>query len=244
MLFFASSSPSQPTPECVQTAGVQGTNQAQAITNRCCLLRVPGQSKCSQTHQRKETAEFWPYMDLINRMRTDAEAGTSEMGEDTLLTIWWSDSIGVFFKEFRRGNTKGSRFLWRLVGFSRRSRIFPRNPTLGIDFPTTLEMGRVLRCPSPFCYLSAATLVSLLLWWTNNLCVFAALKTKFTVSIQIKVVLKLGCVWMTWQILSKASLFTWWQSWKKLLNHASTAPVYLNGWNQNLKNLSAMLILR
>lgn len=149
MLFFASSSPSQPTPECVQTAGVQGTNQAQAITNRCCLLRVPGQSKCSQTHQRKETAEFWPYMDLINRMRTDAEAGTSEMGEDTLLTIWWSDSIGVFFKEFRRGNTKGSRFLWRLVGFSRRSRIFPRNPTLGFDFPTTLEMGCVLRCPSP-----------------------------------------------------------------------------------------------
>ncbi len=74
------------------------------------------------------------------------------------LAVWWSDSIGVFFEVDGRGNMKGSRFLWRQVGFSRRSRIFPRNPTPNTDFPTTLEMGRVPRRPGPFWVLSAATL--------------------------------------------------------------------------------------
>ncbi len=194
-----------------------------------CLLKVPGQSKCSQTSQRKETAEFWPYMDLINKTRTDAEAGTSEMGEDTLKSAcgmmeWLNWSV---FEEDGRGNMKGSRFLWRQVGFSRRSRIFPRNPTPGNDFPTTLEMGRVPRRPCPFWGLkcSQSRLYFILM---NKLCLCWHHDFVHCWGLD-------PSCFGPWSSLDDMTcpfwgkLFHLMSSLNKLSNHACASPVYLNG---------------
>ncbi len=151
------------------------------------------------------------------------------------LAVWWSDSIGVFFEVDGRGNMKGSRFLWRQVGFSRRSRIFPRNPTPNTDFPTTLEMGRVPRRPGPFwgfkcshSWFSFILMNKLCLCWQHD---------------------KVHCWGLysscfgPWSNLDDMTcpfwgkLFNLVSNLKKLSSHACAAPVYLNGERMKFQEL-------
>lgn len=132
---------------------MQSTKQAQAITNRFLPSEGPRPEQMLPDFPEERDSRVLTLYGFDKQDENRCWGWNIRNGgryTEKCLRYDGVTQLECFFEEDGRGNMKGSRFLWRQVGFSRRSRIFPRNPTPGNDFPTTLEMGRVPRRPGPF----------------------------------------------------------------------------------------------
>lgn len=128
---FASSSSSQPTRKCKETAGVQSTKQAQAITNRFLLSEGPRPEQMLPDFPQQRDSRVLTLYGFDKQGENRCWGWNIRNGGGYTEKSLRYDGVSQLqcFEEDGRGNMKGSRFLWRQVGFSRRSRIFPRNPT-------------------------------------------------------------------------------------------------------------------
>lgn len=144
---------------------MQSTNQAQAITNRSVFTEVSRQKQTLPDSPNERDSQVLPLYGFDKQNKNRCWGWKIRNGRDTATSLRYDGvtPIECFLKTTGGVYMKGSGFLQRLEGFSRRSRIFPRNPTPGIDFPTTLEQQCVPRRASLFWHASPPSP-----WWTNS----------------------------------------------------------------------------